>query len=104
MTVIHILRVCFSLEQDRAAEQSVSRADINRRAEEILDTHGNSILRYAYSYLHNMSDAEEVLQDKPPQVPHRAGYGMPPELGGALKSTFMSRRGRKRLRVVRHRY
>ncbi len=61
--VIRVLQACFSLEQNGAAEQSVSRADINRRAEEILDTHGNSILRYAYSYLHNMSDAEEVLQD-----------------------------------------
>ena len=28
-----------------------------------MDEHGNSILRLAYSYLHNMSDAEEVLQD-----------------------------------------
>ena len=36
---------------------------MNRRAEELLDRHGNAILRYAYSYLHNMSDAEEVLQD-----------------------------------------
>lgn len=61
--VIRVLQDCFSLEKDGAAERSVSRADINRRAEEILDTHGNSILRYAYSYLHNMSDAEEVLQD-----------------------------------------
>lgn len=40
-----------------------SRALVNRRAEEILNTYGNSILRYAYSYLHNRSDAEEVLQD-----------------------------------------
>lgn len=40
-----------------------SRALVNRRAEEILNTYGNSILRYAYSYLHNGSDAEEVLQD-----------------------------------------
>lgn len=40
-----------------------SRALVNRRAEEILNTYGNSILRYAYSYLHNMSDAEEILQD-----------------------------------------
>ena len=57
------LRACFSVERDGAAEQVISRADINRRAEKILDTYGNSILRYAYSYLHNMSDAEEVLQD-----------------------------------------
>ena len=35
----------------------------NRRAEALLDTYGNSILRLAYSYLHNQSDAEEVLQD-----------------------------------------
>ena len=39
------------------------REELNRRAEELLDRHGNAILRYAYSYLHNMSDAEEVLQD-----------------------------------------
>lgn len=38
-------------------------ASVNMRAEAILDSYGNSILRYAYSYLHNMSDAEEVLQD-----------------------------------------
>ncbi len=29
----------------------------------ILTRFGDSILRYAYTYLHNMSDAEEVLQD-----------------------------------------
>ncbi len=28
-----------------------------------MDVHGNAILRLAYSYLHNMSDAEEILQD-----------------------------------------
>lgn len=28
-----------------------------------LDTYGNSILRLAYSYLHSMEDAEDVLQD-----------------------------------------
>lgn len=46
-----------------AEQREDSRAAINRRAEAILDAYGNSILRYAYSYLHNMSDAEEVLQD-----------------------------------------
>lgn len=50
-------------EGDRGAEREAVRAEIDRRAEEILDTYGNSILRYAYCYLHNMSDAEEVLQD-----------------------------------------
>lgn len=42
---------------------AAERADINERAEYILDTYGDSILRYAYSYLHNMSDAEDILQD-----------------------------------------
>lgn len=53
----------FSAEQGDMTKQGVSRTVINQRAEEILDTYGNSILRYAYSYLHNMSDAEDVLQD-----------------------------------------
>lgn len=42
-------------------------ADDARSADEtaryLLDTYGNAILRLAYSYLHNMSDAEEILQD-----------------------------------------
>lgn len=42
---------------------SERRAAINERAEYILNTYGDSILRYAYSYLHNMSDAEDILQD-----------------------------------------
>ena len=61
----------FSLIFSKAAAQqpvrSIQPADahaaVNRRAEEILDCYGSSILRYAYSYLHNLSDAEEVLQD-----------------------------------------
>ena len=39
------------------------RRDVSRQAEALLDTYGNTILRYAYSYLHNLPDAEEVLQD-----------------------------------------
>lgn len=31
--------------------------------EKILDNYGNAILRLAYSYLHNISDAEDILQD-----------------------------------------
>lgn len=39
------------------------REQTNNQAERILIEYGNSILRLAYSYLHNMSDAEDVLQD-----------------------------------------
>ena len=31
--------------------------------ERAFDTHGNSILHLAYSYLHNMEDAEDILQE-----------------------------------------
>ena len=37
--------------------------DVNTQAERLLDAYGNSILRLAYSYLHNMADAEEIVQD-----------------------------------------
>ena len=33
------------------------------RAAVLLEKYGNSILRTAYSYLHNMEDAEDILQD-----------------------------------------
>lgn len=44
-------------------EARMRQAETNGRAEMILTRFGDSILRYAYTYLHNMSDAEEVLQD-----------------------------------------
>lgn len=33
------------------------------RAATLLEKYGNTILRTAYSYLHNMEDAEDILQD-----------------------------------------
>lgn len=60
---VQTLRTWFSAKPEGAMERESSRTALNRRAEEILDSCGNSILRYAYSYLHNISDAEEILQD-----------------------------------------
>ena len=54
---------------DTTAAQSRS---ISTEAEHYLDTYGNAILRLAYSYLHNMADAEEVLQDTLVQFIHTA--------------------------------
>lgn len=45
---------------------------ISAEAEHYLDTYGNAILRLAYSYLHNIADAEEVLQDTLVQFIHTA--------------------------------
>ena len=55
----------FIVKEDREepAGRSAGRETANRLAEKVLDEYGNHILRLAYSYLHNMSDAEEVLQD-----------------------------------------
>lgn len=44
-------------------EDSMQKEDSFSRAEKALDQYGNAILRLAYSYLHNMSDAEDILQD-----------------------------------------
>lgn len=44
-------------------EALTAASEVGQMAAEALDAYGNAILRCAYSYLHNMSDAEEVLQD-----------------------------------------
>ncbi len=59
-----ILKAAQSMAQSgnvSAMPLSASRA--SERAGLLLDKYGNNILRVAYSYLHNMSDAEDILQD-----------------------------------------
>lgn len=51
-----IIGVNESKEHQDAVQDKVS-------VEHALDSYGNAILRLAYSYLHNMSDAEDILQD-----------------------------------------
>ena len=55
----------FAAARERKAHQETAtdRDAVNCQAERMLTDYGNSILRLAYSYLHNLSDAEEVLQD-----------------------------------------
>ena len=50
----------FAPKEDAKPVETVS---ISQQAAQILDTYGDTILRYAYSYLHNQGDTEEVLQD-----------------------------------------
>ena len=40
-----------------------TKEDTNETASRLLDQYGNMILRMAYSYLHNQSDAEDILQE-----------------------------------------
>lgn len=63
--VLSALRSSLSSSEDNAGENSAmnSGEDRNAAASRLMDSYGNSILRLAYSYLHNMADAEEILQD-----------------------------------------
>ena len=47
----------------RVISGSLSKERIAENAERMLDRYGDSILRLSYSYLHNMSDAEDVVQE-----------------------------------------
>lgn len=54
----------FSTDKNQIEEiKTIHRETANQQAERMLTEYGNSVLRLAYSYLHNMADAEEVLQD-----------------------------------------
>lgn len=54
----------FSVSRSRPdAENTTVRENLNQQAERILTDYGTNILRLAYSYLHNLSDAEDILQD-----------------------------------------
>lgn len=44
-------------------EVLINQETINQHAERLLTDYGNNVLRLAYAYLHNMNDAEEILQD-----------------------------------------
>jgi RNA polymerase sigma factor, sigma-70 family len=48
---------------DNVSKTAGTREEVNQKAEWYLKEYGNSILRVAYSYLHNLNDAEDVLQD-----------------------------------------
>ena len=60
----------YHVESAKASVESSNTYDscMETQAERLLNTYGNAILRLAYSYLHNMSDAEEILQDTLIQV------------------------------------
>lgn len=55
-------RLTLRLISQSGADEAASAA-VSATAEHLLEAYGSSILRLAYSYLHNMEDAEEVVQD-----------------------------------------
>lgn len=54
-----VMNVISMAQRSNDSEQE----DVNMQAARILDSYGNSVLRLAYSYLHNMPDAEDILQE-----------------------------------------
>lgn len=65
-----VIRLLFAeYRADAVSANRVDEAEISvERTGELLDKYGDVILRVAYSYLHNMSDAEDILQDTLIQV------------------------------------
>lgn len=62
--VVRLLMASFQdADSGMEAQRAVNQAAVNVQAERMLNDYGNAVLRLAYSYLHNMADAEEVLQD-----------------------------------------
>lgn len=59
----HISRFAVAEVKKQEKTESAGKTAVYMQAEEIMDRYGDTLLRYAYSYLHNMSDAEEILQD-----------------------------------------
>ena len=56
-----LLTAASDAQEQEAAERVPE--EISAKAEQLLDRYGNKILRLAYSYLHNMADAEDIVQD-----------------------------------------
>lgn len=64
LSLVEKIRQVFLATQIYALDAKAKEKEAaNEQAARLLDEYGNSILRLAYSYLHNMSDAEDILQD-----------------------------------------
>ena len=50
-------------EAEEQGDAALGQDEINAKAAQLLDKYGNKILRLAYSYLRNMADAEDIVQD-----------------------------------------
>ena len=61
--IVNSFRLMLSRADDCYGSETASRASVNEQAARLLDEYGNHVLRLAYSYLHNMNDAEDILQD-----------------------------------------
>ncbi len=63
ITRIRAFALAMSSADSAISQEKESATAASTRAGLILDKYGNILLRVAYSYLHNMTDAEDILQD-----------------------------------------
>ena len=66
---------------------NIARKNKREPAADILDLYGNAILRLAYSYLHNLQDSEDILQETLIRYIQKA----PPELGSIQQKAWLLR-------------
>lgn len=60
---LYLFRISFFADTTNFLPACIKPNASQQSGEYLLDTHGNAILRLAYSYLHNMADAEDILQE-----------------------------------------
>ena len=58
-----LYRLFASVFRKKAESLADERIQAEQTAEQLLKEYGNHVLRLAYSYLHNMQDAEDILQE-----------------------------------------
>lgn len=62
-SIAYMFAAILSIKAIKAEKTPADTLQNTSAIENVLDTYGNAILRLAYSYIHNMSDAEDILQD-----------------------------------------
>ena len=60
--LIGLVRAVFMSDAAKASIAAIP-DDISLIASRLMDTYGNQILRFAYTYVHNYEDAEDILQE-----------------------------------------
>lgn len=62
-SIKRMFRVLFAVRRYERKAYDEEDRNVKEAAARFMEQYGDSILRFAYSYLHNMSDAEEILQE-----------------------------------------
>ena len=52
-----------TVTQSNLKTAEINKEEIKQKAQMLVEEYGNSVLRLAYTYLKNIEDSEEVLQD-----------------------------------------